>query len=65
LTLFEINDQANIHQNCAPAQQTGYTPSNRPGIFENPSAGAATGMGRLEALVAVATSEGKSAARLF
>ncbi|KAE8556607.1 hypothetical protein EYB25_001309 [Talaromyces marneffei] len=51
--------------NCAPSQQNGYTPTNRPGIFENPSAAGASGMGRLEALVAVATSEGKSAARLF
>lgn len=50
-----------LRQNCAPAQQNG---ANRAGIFENSPAGA-SGMGRLEALVAVATSEGKSAARLF
>ncbi|OKL58877.1 hypothetical protein UA08_05559 [Talaromyces atroroseus] len=46
--------------------KSGYPPSNRPGMLDS-SSGGSGGMGRLEALVAVATSEGKTAAatRLF
>ncbi|QKX56172.1 uncharacterized protein TRUGW13939_03272 [Talaromyces rugulosus] len=58
-------EQSSIHDapvnNCTPVPAR----ERRPSILDHHSSGAAPGMGRLEALVAVATSEGKAAARLF